>query len=302
VEAVFDGHRAAMSIAHYLENGDLLKQAPMELPHLGDLPDDVARKVTVLRPAAVDVLPPERRIEDFSEIERGFTEAEGLAEARRCLACTTGALADEAKCAVCLTCVRICPFGVATVEKTAVMPQEKCQACGLCAAQCPAAAIALKRFGANQMKERLEQLVTGRAATSAPSPLIVSYCCLFEMTSRRFIRQAEEEYPQKGVVPIVVPCVARLSVVDLLGPFEVRADCVVVIACREGSCLYPTAEKRLLDRVRQAKGILKEIGMEEERIDYWKTDRSAETSWSAFWEFSRRKLSRMQKAPTGEER
>lgn len=301
VEAVFDGHRAAKSIAHYLESGQPLKQAPMDLPHIGDLPGDVAGKVIVLPPPSVDVLPAEKRVEDFSEIVRGFTETEALAEARRCLACTTGALADEQRCAACLTCVRICPFGVATVEKTAVMPQEKCQACGLCAAQCPAAAIALKRFGTNQMKQTLQRLRAGGTATSASPPLIVSYCCLFEMTSRQFIRQAEAEYPKKGVVPIVVPCVARLSVVDLLSPFEVRADCVVVIACREGSCLYPTAERRLLDRVRQTKGILREIGMEEERIDYWKTDGSAETSWSAFWEFSRRKLSQMQKARRGDE-
>ena len=189
---------------------------------------------------------------------------------------------------------------MATVEETAVMPREKCQACGLCAAQCPAAAIALKRFGANQMKETLRRMMAAKPATITPSPLIVSYCCLFETTSRAVIRQAEEEYPKQGVVPIMIPCVARLSVVDLLSPFEVRADCVVVIACREGSCLYPTAEKRLLDRVRQAKGILEEIGMGGERIDYWKTDGSAEGSWSAFWQLSRRKLSRIQQAKTGE--
>ena len=133
-----------------------------------------------------------------------------------------------------------------------------------------------------------------------PSPLIVSYCCLFETTSRAVIRQAEEEYPKQGVVPIMIPCVARLSVVDLLSPFEMRADCVVVIACREGSCLYPTAEERLLDHVRQATRVLEEIGLEGERIDYWKTDGSAEASWSAFWQLSRSKLGRIQQAETGD--
>jgi len=299
VEAVFDGHRAAKTIAHFLETGEPLKQPPMEMPHLGDLPDDVAGKVKVLEPVAADMLSAEERVRDFSEIERAFTEAEALAEARRCLACTTGALADEEKCAACLTCVRICPFGVATIEKTAVMPEEKCQACGLCAAQCPAAAIALKRFGTDEMRGKLREIVTGMKRKGMSVPLVVSYCCLFEMTSRGFIRRAQEDCPQKGIFPVMVPCVARLSVVDLLSPFEVGADGVVVIACSEGSCLYPTAEERLLGRVRQAKGVLGEIGLEEDRIDYWKTQGSAEVSWTAFWELSRKKLERIRKSREG---
>ena len=300
VEAVFDGHRAAKAITHYLENGELLKQPPMELEHIGDLPDDVASKVRLLSPSTVELLPPEKRVKDFSEIERGLTEAEALAEARRCLACTTGALADEEKCAACLTCVRICPFGVATVDQTAAMPQDECQACGLCAAQCPAAAIALKRFGTNQMKEQLQQLVPAIKDKGTTIPVIVSFCCLFEMTGRKFVREAEATYPEEGVVPIMIPCVARLSAADLLSPFEVGADGLVIIACSEGSCLYPTAEDRLLTRVRQAKSILAEIGLEEERIDYWKTEGSAEISWTAFWTLSQRKLGEILNTRRGE--
>jgi len=300
VEAVFDGHRAAKAITHYLENGQLLKQPPMELAHIGDLPDNVASKVRLLSPSTVNLLPPEKRVKDFSEIERGPTEAEALAEARRCLACTTGALADEEKCAACLTCVRICPFGVATVDQTAAMPQDECQACGLCAAQCPAAAIALKRFGTNQMKEQLQQLVPAIKDKGTTIPVIVSYCCLFEMTGRKFVREAEATYPEEGVVPIMIPCVARLSAADLLSPFEVGADGLVIIACSEGSCLYPTAEDRLLTRVRQAKSILAEIGLEEERIDYWKTEGSAEVSWTAFWTLSQKKLGEILNTRRGE--
>jgi len=297
VEAVFDGHRAAKAIVHYLETDELLEQPPMELPHIGEIPDEVAEKVPVLSPVAAEVLSPEDRVRDFSEIERGFTEAEALAEARRCLACTTGALVDEERCAGCLTCVRICPFGVATVEQTAAMPQEECMACGLCAAQCPAAAIALKRFGTNQMREMVQPVVMElKKRAGAEAAVIVSYCCLFEITGRDFIRRAQEEYPPRGIVPVLVPCVARLSVADLLSPFEVGADGLVVIGCSEGSCLYPTAEQRVMERIRRAKGVLAEIGLESERMDYWRTERSAEASWTAFWELSQRKLSRIRSA------
>ena len=130
---LFDSKRDVLII-----KGELLKQPLQDLSALDELPDETAEKIRKLTPVAIELLAPETRVSAFTEIERGFSEAEALAESKRCLACTTGALADEEKCAACLTCVRICPFNVATVEKTAVMPEEKCQACGLCAAACPA--------------------------------------------------------------------------------------------------------------------------------------------------------------------
>jgi NADPH-dependent glutamate synthase beta subunit-like oxidoreductase/ferredoxin len=175
VEAVRDGHRAARAIDHYLETGRLLSQPFMELPSLGEIPDDTVENIRKLTPVTVNPVPPGTRLKAFVEIERGFTEEEALAEAKRCLACTTGALADEDKCAACLTCVRICPFGVATVEKTAAMPEEKCQACGLCAAECPAAAIALKRFGTEKMRDQIRGLFAGLGPGAILKPLIISY-------------------------------------------------------------------------------------------------------------------------------
>ena len=89
---------------------------------------------------------------------------------------------------------------------------------------------------------------------------------------------------------IMVPCIARLSVPDILSPFEIGADAVAILGCKDGECLYPTAEERLLARIRKAKEVLEEVGVEGERIDYWKTESSAEVSWTTFWELSRRKL------------
>jgi NADPH-dependent glutamate synthase beta subunit-like oxidoreductase/coenzyme F420-reducing hydrogenase delta subunit len=295
VEAVRDGHRAADAIANYLEGGGLLKLPYMELPVLSELPDETAEKIKKQTPVTVELLSPELRLQAFTEIEGGFTEGEALAESKRCLACTTGALADEEKCAACLTCVRICPFDVATVEKTAAMPEEKCQACGLCAAECPAAAIALKRYGTNKMREQLKEFFLPVTGKGVPGPLIVSYCCLFEVTSRSFMIENAEEYRKSGTFSITVPCVARLSIADMLSPFELGADGLVVIGCTDGQCLYPTAEDRLVKRIREAKKILAEIGVDGERIDYWKTKGSAEVSWTSFWEISRRKLHQVQR-------
>jgi len=290
VEAVADGHRAARAIHHFLDAGELLTQAPREqLPSLGDLPAETIERIKERARVRVALAAAEARVRDFSEIERGFTEAEARAEAQRCLACTTGAFVDEDRCAACLTCVRICPFGVATVSNTAAMPDEKCQACGLCAALCPAAAIALKRFGAQRIQQDLSRLLAALPTSQRPR-LIVSFCCLFETTSRKFLDDSPQDAAATGVARVLVPCVGRLSVADMLAPFEMGADGVCVIACASGECLYPTAEERLRARVDEVKRILDEIGLGGERIDLWRTKDSAEVSWTAFWEVSRRKL------------
>ena len=55
---------------------------------------------------------------------------------------------DGEKCALCLTCVRTCPFKamrIDDIEKKAACIPESCRGCGICAAECPAQAITLPR-------------------------------------------------------------------------------------------------------------------------------------------------------------
>jgi len=289
VEAVADGHRAARTVQHFLETGDLLAQPAVEIPSLADLPQETVDRIRRQARIAVVLSPPQTRVRDFGEIEAALTEGEARGEAQRCLACTSGAFVDEARCAGCLTCVRICPFGVATVSNTAAMPADKCQACGLCAAQCPAAAVALKRFGFERVQRELTRLLRSTNG-GKPEPLLVSFCCLFETTSRKFLDENPDDVEKTGIARVLVPCVSRLSVPDMLAPFEMGADAVSVIACANGGCMYPTAEERLSMRVDQVKRILDEIGVGGERVDLWRTKETAEVSWSAFWEVSKRKL------------
>jgi heterodisulfide reductase subunit A-like polyferredoxin len=59
------------------------------------------------------------------------------------------AVVDPDKCAVCLTCVRTCPFNVPVIDYTidaAYIDPAKCQGCGICPSECPAKAITLKNF------------------------------------------------------------------------------------------------------------------------------------------------------------
>jgi heterodisulfide reductase subunit A len=64
------------------------------------------------------------------------------------------AVVDQDKCAVCLTCVRTCPFMVPVIDYTvdaAYIDPAKCQGCGVCVSECPAKAIQLKHYTDTQI-------------------------------------------------------------------------------------------------------------------------------------------------------
>jgi heterodisulfide reductase subunit A-like polyferredoxin len=67
---------------------------------------------------------------------------------------------DPEKCAVCLTCVRACPYTVPFIneEHTAEINPAMCQGCGICAAECPAKAITLGHYSDLQLVAKLSAL------------------------------------------------------------------------------------------------------------------------------------------------
>jgi heterodisulfide reductase subunit A-like polyferredoxin len=79
------------------------------------------------------------------------------------------AVVDEARCTGCLTCVRICPFGVPVMRANlagvgdimgaAYVEPAVCQGCGTCAAECPARAIQLTHYTDAQLRINVRALV-----------------------------------------------------------------------------------------------------------------------------------------------
>ncbi len=292
IQAIANGHQAARAVHHYLQTGERLVLPREEISHLGPLPQRVASLARPMPRKDAALSDPQERTRNFSEIESPFNEQQALEEARRCLACAMGAQLESSQaCAGCLTCARVCPFGVATVERTAAMPAEECLACGLCAAECPAAGVALKRFGTNQMKKTLREMLASTHASHILRPFVIAYCCLYETTGRQYLQpQSREEIESSGILRVMVPCVGRLSSLDLVEPFELGADCVAVIACKEGACLYPGSEELLQRRVAHAQKFLEEIGLKWASLQYHRTQENAEASWPAIWKEVRRQI------------
>jgi heterodisulfide reductase subunit A-like polyferredoxin len=74
------------------------------------------------------------------------------------------ALVEKARCAVCLTCVRSCPYHVPMINyeaHAAYIDPAKCHGCGVCVAECPHKAIQLMHTRDNQVLSELAVLQEG---------------------------------------------------------------------------------------------------------------------------------------------
>ena len=73
----------------------------------------------------------------------------------------TIAIVDQLKCVGCLTCVRVCPFQIPTIDPTAIgvghiqgaayIEPSLCTGCGTCTSECPADAIQLRHYRDDQL-------------------------------------------------------------------------------------------------------------------------------------------------------
>ncbi|MBF0396428.1 MAG: 4Fe-4S binding protein, partial [Desulfobacterales bacterium] len=67
---------------------------------------------------------------------------------------------DPARCAVCLTCVRACPYSVPHIgnEGHALIEPAECHGCGICVSECPGKAITLQHFTDEQILAKTDAL------------------------------------------------------------------------------------------------------------------------------------------------
>jgi NADPH-dependent glutamate synthase beta subunit-like oxidoreductase len=81
----------------------------------------------------------ERRLEGFSEVNRGYDVQKAIASATRCFAC--------GMCNYCENCNLFCPEGVVTIDperRTRIVDFNHCKGCGTCARACPRCALEMK--------------------------------------------------------------------------------------------------------------------------------------------------------------
>jgi ferredoxin len=180
--------------------------------------------------------------EPFAEAEPILQEDDARREGGRCLGCLVGAVVDETKCAVCLTCLRACPLDALEIGDAAVANAVRCQACGVCASVCPANAISLSYWAFEDLSvEDLGQLRPARQGAT------VALAC--EYAGDQHAAPAEA---------LRVPCLARLKAIQLLRLVRRGYRRILLHPCAKEDCKYGSAWENIESVAGYVQGLLQQ--------------------------------------------
>ncbi len=99
------------------------------------------------------------------------------------------------------------------------------------------------------------------------SPLILAFCCHYcAYAAADLAGTMRLQYPD-SVRILRLPCTGKVEVNHLLAAFERGADGVIVAGCLEGGCHFQEGNLRARRRVKRARQLLEEIGLEPERLE-----------------------------------
>jgi formate dehydrogenase beta subunit len=256
IEAMASGRRAAEAIHHYFRNKP--EKGNDTSPPLRSLDEDLVKLIAPSERQKMPTLPVKERVDNFAEVDLGYTQEQACREALRCLNCGAGA-SVSGTCAACLNCVRICPFGVPVPgREIAEIDASQCQSCGLCAAECPASAISLERRGKEDLRTELETLVES-ARQESPEILVIGFYC-------RYDSPLGPPLDSEDVYWIGRYCTGNLKESEILYPFELAVEGVILHACAIDICRFRDGARWMAEHTKRAKKILHETGVGEERL------------------------------------
>ncbi len=256
VQAMASGRKAALSIHSYLrKNPSLLVTSDKQA--LKELDPQVIEKIKRFPRHEPDLLPAEQRVKNYEFIELPLKAENALREAQRCLTCGAGAQQIEDKCIHCVTCFRVCPYGVPVIESptTVHIRAEECQGCGICVGECPSRAIDFRSYRIDEIEERLEVALSHEDAKSS----VAGFICNYHPFSKH-----GKDLP--GLHLVRTSCIAKIEIRHLLKAFEMGAQGVFVAGCSEADCAYQKSNYWAQQRLQAVKNTLKEIGMGEDKV------------------------------------
>lgn len=111
---------------------------------------------------------PQNINEVIAQAKGAAARAAGVLSKSHLLAGGPVAKVNQEKCAACVTCVRLCPYGVPYIgsKNVAEISPVQCQGCGTCAGACPNKAITLEHYRSEQLIEKVRAMFNMEVARS----------------------------------------------------------------------------------------------------------------------------------------
>ena len=98
---------------------------------------------------------------------------------------------------------------------------------------------------------------------------IVAFCCHFcAFTAADTAGTMRLQYPTNLRI-VRVPCTGRVDITMILHAFCEGADGVIVAGCEEGSCHFTRGNLRASKRVKRARELLREAGVDPQRLEMY---------------------------------
>jgi F420-non-reducing hydrogenase iron-sulfur subunit len=98
-------------------------------------------------------------------------------------------------------------------------------------------------------------------------PKVVAFCCHYCAYSAADLAGSMRLEYSPNVRIVKLMCTGKVDTLHLLKAFEDGADVVYVAGCEEGSCHFQEGNLQAKMKVAQAKKLLKEVGIEAERLE-----------------------------------
>ena len=128
-------------------------------------------------------------------------------------------------------------------------------------------------------------------------PVILAFCCHYcAYAAADLAGSMRLQYP--GNVRVLrLPCTGKLEVNYILAAFERGVDGVIVAGCLEGGCHFLEGNLRARKRVERAKQILKEVGIEPERLEMFNLSSAEGTRFAAIVTEMSQRLAKQRPSP-----
>jgi formate dehydrogenase (NADP+) beta subunit len=257
IDAIASGRRVAEAIHSHFRK--MPSKEVIDYASLETLNNNLVELIKKTERQKMPVLPVQERINNFEEVDLGFSKDQAVREAQRCLNCAAGA-SIEMNCVSCLNCVRICPYGIPSLGKEIVsIDINQCQACGICASECPASAIQMNLESKEGVRAEIKNVIDF-ARQESPEMLVIGFYC-------RYNSPVGPPFDEDEVYWLGKLCSGRINESQLIYPFELGADGVIVSICGKDECRFRSGNQWMTEHVKRAKRILRDTGIGSDRLD-----------------------------------